>query len=75
MSGAEEVPSVTTTAKGEATFQFSKENDGLNNLVGVKEIENVTSIRGRKGKRSVYRSQNQCQRSEPSRYHYGACQG
>ena len=42
LSGGEGVPPVTTMAKGEATFELSKNGEKLSYKVTVSHIENVT---------------------------------
>ena len=50
LSGSEVVPSVTTMAKGEATFELSKNGKKLGYKVMVSDIENVTAAHIHMGK-------------------------
>ena len=51
LSGSECVPAVTTTAKGEATFELSKDGMALSYNVMVTKIENVTAAHIHQGKK------------------------
>jgi hypothetical protein len=50
LSGSEVVPPVTTMAKGEATFELSKDGKKLSYEVKVSDIENVTASHIHMGK-------------------------
>lgn len=50
LSGGEGVPPVTTMAKGEATFELSKNGEKLSYKVTVSHIENVTAAHIHMGK-------------------------
>ena len=51
LSGDECVPAVTTKAKGEATFELSKDGKELSYNVIVSDIENVTAAHIHQGKK------------------------
>jgi len=50
LSGSEVVPPVKTVAKGEATFQLSKDGNELTYKLTVTDIENVTAVHIHDGK-------------------------
>ncbi|HXX57087.1 MAG TPA: CHRD domain-containing protein [Thermodesulfovibrionales bacterium] len=50
LSGSEVVPPVTTPAKGEATFELSKNGKKLSYKVTISDIENVTAAHIHMGK-------------------------
>jgi len=51
LSGNKIVPAVTTSAKGEATFELSKDGKELSYSVMVSDIENVTAAHIHQGKK------------------------
>jgi len=51
LSGGETVPPITTRAKGEATFELSKNGEKLSYKVKVSHIENVTATHIHMGKK------------------------
>lgn len=51
LSGNECVPAVTTPAKGEATFELSKDGKELSYSIIVTDIENVTAAHIHQGKK------------------------
>jgi hypothetical protein len=53
LSGSEEIPSVRTRAKGEITFQFNPEQNGLIYKLNLEDIENVTAAFIHAGKRGM----------------------
>ena len=53
LSGSEVVPTATTMAKGEATFELSKNGKKLSYKVTVSDIENVTAAHIHMGKMGV----------------------